>query len=112
MSGLSARTTSLEGGLNHSPRPSTVAHPVSQQQASLASTSSAFHNPPIWFSAPDLRLARAAEAELVEPESQAQQRARAKFFDEVTSTDLRRWWYPVSVSEELSRSTVIGMTLL
>ncbi|TPX55432.1 hypothetical protein PhCBS80983_g05318 [Powellomyces hirtus] len=106
-SSLSARATSLEGGLNHSPRPSTIAHPVPTQPApGMGAT------PALWFSAPDLRLARAAEAELVEPESQAQQRARAKFFDEVTSTDLRRWWYPVSVSEDLGKETVVGMTLL
>lgn len=90
---------SLEGGLNHTPRTSTT-HPPSGLGNS------------IWFSAPDLRLARAAEAESVEPESQAQQRARAKFFDDVTSTDLRRWWYPVMLEEELQKGNVIGMTLL
>ncbi|KAJ3152399.1 hypothetical protein HDU86_005577 [Geranomyces michiganensis] len=108
--GLSSRATSLEGGLNHSPRPSSLSYIAQPAHPPPAPALGA--TPALWFSAPDLRLARAAEAELVEPESQAQQRARAKFFDEVTSTDLRRWWYPVSVSEDLGRSTVLGAELL
>ncbi|TPX58757.1 hypothetical protein SpCBS45565_g07925 [Spizellomyces sp. 'palustris'] len=95
-----SRAASLETGLNHSPRSSTTTpSPLNQ-------------TPSIWFSAPDLRLARAAEAETVEPESQAQQRARVKFFDEVTSTDLRRGWYPLLMAEELAKGKVIGMWLL
>ncbi|KAI8821855.1 uncharacterized protein EV422DRAFT_527303 [Fimicolochytrium jonesii] len=99
-----SRSGSLEGGLNRSPRSSS--RTTLAQPAPLTST------PSIWFSAPDLRLARAAEAESTEPESQAQQRARAKFFDEHTSTDLRRWWFPVFLSEELRKGAVLGATLL
>ncbi|KAI9106088.1 hypothetical protein DFS34DRAFT_589350 [Phlyctochytrium arcticum] len=86
--------------LHHTPRSSnSTLHSLSQ-------------TPNIWFSAPDLRLARAAEVESVEPESQAQQRARAKFFDEQTSTDVRRWWYPLVLAEDLETKKVLGTSLL
>ncbi|KAJ3186561.1 hypothetical protein HDU85_007381 [Gaertneriomyces sp. JEL0708] len=112
-----ARTTSLDSGID-SNSGRTSASGSTRGSSSFRDRNQHVHAPggapSVWFSAPDLRVARAAEADVVEPESLAQQRARARFFDD-TSTDMRRGWYPVMMSNELrggSKGDVVGMFLL